>query len=145
MDTLGFVGVHTAASWSGIAIDAVAALARHKSLNVAQKRRSRRARRSTQARALEEPSASNLSASVTCGVGLFGMLAVFATFKDVRREQQMKGIAPGEAPRLVHGGKARLDRERVKRLAQEGFGPAKIAREQGWRAARYTGSYGRED
>ena len=50
----GRVGMYTAASEAGIAIEAVAALVRHKSLNVAQSR-------SAQARAVEEPGSGDLS------------------------------------------------------------------------------------
>jgi len=50
----GRVGMYTAASEAGIAIEAVAALVRHKSLNVAQSR-------SAQARAVEESGAGDLA------------------------------------------------------------------------------------
>ena len=55
----GRVGMYTAASEAGVAIDAVASLARHKSLNVAQKY----ARNADQLkRAVQEPGAGNLGA-----------------------------------------------------------------------------------
>src|SRR5262249_15024845 len=50
---------------------------------------------------------------------------------DVRRERQMEGIALAKCQGVYTGGKARLDRTRVKQLAEEGVGPAKIARELG--------------
>jgi DNA invertase Pin-like site-specific DNA recombinase len=60
------------------------------------------------------------------------MLAVFAAFEtDVRRERQLEGIAMAKRQGTYKGGKTRLDRERVKKLADEGAGPAVIARELG--------------
>jgi DNA invertase Pin-like site-specific DNA recombinase len=70
--------------------------------------------------------------STAAGRAFFGMLAVFAAFEtDVRRERQMEGIALAKRQGVYIGGKARLDRARVKQLAEEGVGPAKIARELG--------------
>jgi DNA invertase Pin-like site-specific DNA recombinase len=60
------------------------------------------------------------------------MLAVFAAFEtDVRRERQLEGIAKAKRQGAYEGCKTRLDRERVRRLADEGVGPAVIARELG--------------
>jgi DNA invertase Pin-like site-specific DNA recombinase len=60
------------------------------------------------------------------------MLAVFAAFEtDVRRERQLEGIAMAKRQGAYKGGKARLDRERVKKLADDGVRPAVIARELG--------------
>jgi DNA invertase Pin-like site-specific DNA recombinase len=60
------------------------------------------------------------------------MLGVFAAFEtDVRRERQLEGIAMAKHQGAYKGGKARLDRERVKKFAEEGVGPAAIARELG--------------
>jgi DNA invertase Pin-like site-specific DNA recombinase len=60
------------------------------------------------------------------------MLAVFAAFEtDVRRERQLEGIAMAKHQGAYKGGKARLDRERVKKLTTDGLGPAAIARELG--------------
>jgi DNA invertase Pin-like site-specific DNA recombinase len=70
--------------------------------------------------------------STAAGRAFFGMLAVFAAFEtDVRRERQMEGIALAKRQGVYKGGTARLDRERVKQLAKDGVGPAKIARELG--------------
>jgi DNA invertase Pin-like site-specific DNA recombinase len=70
--------------------------------------------------------------STAAGRAFFGMLAVFAAFEtDVRRERQMEGIALAKRQGVYTGGKARLDRARVKQLVKEGVGPAKIARELG--------------
>jgi DNA invertase Pin-like site-specific DNA recombinase len=60
------------------------------------------------------------------------MLAVFAAFEtDVRRERQLEGIALAKWRGVYKGGKARLDRQRVKELLDSGLGPAAIARELG--------------
>jgi DNA invertase Pin-like site-specific DNA recombinase len=70
--------------------------------------------------------------STAAGRAFFGMLAVFAAFEtDVRRERQMEGIALAKRQGVYKGGTARLDCERVKQLAKDGVGPAKIARELG--------------
>src|SRR5215470_16011971 len=70
--------------------------------------------------------------STAAGRAFFGMLAVFAAFEtDVRRERQLEGIAMAKRQGAYRGGKARLDRERVKKLLEDGYGPAAIARELG--------------
>ena len=62
----------------------------------------------------------------------FGMLAVFAQFEtDVRRERQAEGIAKAKRAGVYTGGKARIDRQSVRELADAGNGPAAIARELG--------------
>jgi DNA invertase Pin-like site-specific DNA recombinase len=43
----------------------------------------------------------------------------------------MEGIALAKRQGVYKGGTARIDRERVKQLAKDGVGPAKIARELG--------------
>ena len=74
----------------------------------------------------------NVDTSTAAGRAFFGMLAVFAAFEtDVRRERQLEGVAMAKQQGLYKGGKARLDRERVKKLTDEGVGPAAIARELG--------------
>jgi DNA invertase Pin-like site-specific DNA recombinase len=74
----------------------------------------------------------SVDTSTAAGRAFFGMLAVFAAFEtDVRRERQMEGIALARRRGVYKGGTPRLDRERVKQLAKEGVGPAKIARELG--------------
>jgi DNA invertase Pin-like site-specific DNA recombinase len=74
----------------------------------------------------------SVDTSTAAGRAFFGMLAVFAAFEtDVRRERQMEGIALAKRRGAYTGGKARLNRERVKQLAHDGVGPAKIARELG--------------
>jgi DNA invertase Pin-like site-specific DNA recombinase len=74
----------------------------------------------------------SVDTATAAGRAFFGMLAVFAAFEtDVRRERQMEGIALAKRQGVYTGGKARLDRGRVNQLANDGVGPAKIARELG--------------
>ena len=72
----GRVGMYTAASEAGIAIEAVAALARHKSLNVAQTYA--RQAGPAEARAVEEPGVGRAGSGCPHGAGqpmrLWGML-----------------------------------------------------------------------
>ena len=57
------------------------------------------------------------------------MLAVFAQFEtDVRRERQAEGIARAKRAGVYTGGKPRIEREKVRELAEAGHGPAAIAR-----------------
>jgi DNA invertase Pin-like site-specific DNA recombinase len=74
----------------------------------------------------------DVDTSTAAGRAFFGMLAVFAAFEtDVRRERQLEGIAMAKRQGVYKGGRARLDCERVKKLADDGVGPARIARELG--------------
>ena len=74
----------------------------------------------------------SVDTSSAAGRAFFGMLAVFAAFEtDVRRERQLEGIAMAKRQGAYRGGKARLDRERVRKLLTDGLGPAAIARELG--------------
>ena len=74
----------------------------------------------------------SVDTSTAAGRAFYGMLAVFAAFEtDVRRERQLEGIAMAKRQGVYTGGKARLDRERVKTLSDSGLGPAAIARELG--------------
>ena len=74
----------------------------------------------------------DVDTSTAVGRAFFGMLAVFAAFEtDVRRERQLEGIAMAKRRGVYKGGRARLDRARVKQLAKDGHGPAAIARELG--------------
>ena len=74
----------------------------------------------------------SVDTSSAAGRAFFGMLATFAAFEtDVRRERQLEGIALAKRRGVYMGGKARLDREQVKKLAKSGIGPAAIARELG--------------
>ena len=74
----------------------------------------------------------SVDTSTATGRAFYGMLAVFAAFEtDVRRERQLEGIAMAKRQGVYTGGKARLDRERVKTLSDSGLGPAAIARKLG--------------
>ena len=74
----------------------------------------------------------SVDTSTAAGRAFYGMLAVFAAFEtDVRRERQLEGIAMAKRQGVYKGGKARLDRQRVKTLSESGLGPATIARELG--------------
>ena len=74
----------------------------------------------------------SVDTSTAAGRAFYGMLAVFAAFEtDVRRERQLEGIAMAKRQGVYKGGKARLDRERVKTLSDSGLGPAAIARKLG--------------
>ena len=60
----------------------------------------------------------SVDTSSAAGRAFFGMLATFAAFEtDVRRERQLEGIAMAKRQGVYKGGKARLDRERVKELS----------------------------
>jgi DNA invertase Pin-like site-specific DNA recombinase len=74
----------------------------------------------------------SVDTSSAVGRAFYGLLAVFAEFEtDVRRERQLEGIAMAKRQGVYKGGKARLDRARVKELSKTGLGPAAIARELG--------------
>ena len=74
----------------------------------------------------------SVDTSSATGRAFFGMLAVFAAFEtDVRRERQLEGIAMAKRQGTYRGGKALLDRDRVRKLSTDGLGPAAIARELG--------------
>ena len=62
----------------------------------------------------------------------FDMLGVFAEFEtNIRRERQAEGIAKAKLQGIYKGGKRRIDRDRVKELADQGWGPTAIAKEFG--------------
>ena len=74
----------------------------------------------------------SVDTGTSAGRAFFGMLAVFAQFEtDVRRERQAEGIARAKKAGVYTGGKPRIDRTQVKALADDGKGPAMIARELG--------------
>ena len=62
----------------------------------------------------------SVDTSSAAGRAFYGMLAVFAAFEtDVRRERQLEGIALAKRQGVYKGGKARLDRVRVKELSRQ--------------------------
>ncbi len=74
----------------------------------------------------------SVDTSTSAGRAFFGMLAVFAQFEtDVRSERQAEGIARAKKAGVYTGGKPRIDRRRVHKLAKAGNGPAAIARDLG--------------
>ena len=74
----------------------------------------------------------SVDTGTSAGRAFFGMLAVFAQFEtDVRRERQSEGIARAKRAGVYTGGKQRIDRHKVRELAEAGHGPAAIARDLG--------------
>ena len=66
------------------------------------------------------------------GKAFFDMLGVFAEFEtNLRRERQAEGIAKAKRSGVYTGGKRRIDRDGVHRLAAEGLGPTEIGRQLG--------------
>ncbi|MEM9394589.1 MAG: recombinase family protein [Pseudomonadota bacterium] len=62
----------------------------------------------------------------------FQMLGAFAEFeRSVIRKRQAEGIAKARSRGVYKGGKARIDREAVKRLSANGAGPSAIAKQMG--------------
>ena len=84
-----------------------------------------------QARAYLKVLEQSVDTSSAAGRAFFGMLATFRRSTDVRRERQLEGIAMAKRQGVYKGGKARLDRARVKELSKTGLEPAAIARELG--------------
>ena len=79
-------------------------------------------------KATEQP----IDTGTAAGKAFLYMLGVFAEFEtNLRRERQMEGIAAAKARGVYKGGKPRIDRDEVRRLAAEGMRPAHIARELG--------------
>ena len=79
-------------------------------------------------KATEQP----IDTSTAAGKAFFDMLGVFAEFEtNLRRERQAEGIAKAKRSGVYSGGKRRIDRERVRRLAAEGSGPSEIGRQLG--------------
>jgi DNA invertase Pin-like site-specific DNA recombinase len=82
-------------------------------------------RRGVGLKATEQP----IDTSTAAGKAFIDMLAVFAEFETaLRRERQLEGIAKAKAAGTYKGRKARLDPTEVRRLREEGAGPAEIAR-----------------
>lgn len=79
-----------------------------------------------------EVTEQNIDTNTATGKAFLQMLGVFAEFEtNIRRERQLEGIAKAKQEGKYRGRKKSIDREAVKRLQQEGKGPAAIAKELG--------------
>lgn len=79
-------------------------------------------------KATEQP----IDTATAAGKAFFDILGVFAEFEtNLRRERQAEGIAKAKRQGIYTGGKRRIERTEVKRLASEGAGPSEIARRLG--------------
>jgi DNA invertase Pin-like site-specific DNA recombinase len=77
-------------------------------------------------KATEQP----VDTATAAGKAFFDMLGVFAEFEtNLRRERQAEGIAKAKRVGVYTGGKRRIDRDDVRRLAAEGHGPSEIGRQ----------------
>ena len=76
-------------------------------------------------RATQQP----IDTSTAAGKCFLDMLGVFAEFEtNLRRERQMEGIAKAKAAGVYKGRKPSIDGAAVRKLRQEGLGPAAIAK-----------------
>ena len=76
-------------------------------------------------RATEQP----IDTSTAAGKAFLDMLGVFAEFEtNLRRERQMEGIAKAKAAGVYKGRKPSIDPGAVKKLRDDGLGPAAIAK-----------------
>nr|WP_321483925.1 recombinase family protein [uncultured Cohaesibacter sp.] len=83
-------------------------------------------------RASLEVTEQNIDTNTATGKAFLQMLGVFAEFEtNIRRERQLEGIAKAKQEGKYRGRKKSIDREAVKKLQQEGKGPAAIAKELG--------------
>ena len=79
-------------------------------------------------KATEQP----VDTTTAAGKAFFDMLGVFAEFEtNLRRERQAEGIAKAKRSGVYTGGKRRIDRDAVHRLAGDGHGPSEIGRQLG--------------
>src|SRR5436190_10761001 len=76
-------------------------------------------------RATEQP----IDTSTAAGKCFLDMLGVFAEFEtNLRRERQLEGIAKAKAEGVYKGRKPSIDAAAVRKLREEGLGPAAIAK-----------------
>ena len=76
-------------------------------------------------KATEQP----IDTSTAAGKCFLDMLGVFAEFEtNLRRERQMEGIAKAKAAGVYKGRKPSIDVTTVRKLREEGLGPAAIAK-----------------
>lgn len=81
--------------------------------------------RGAQLEATEQP----VDTSTAAGKAFLDMLGVFAEFEtNLRRERQMEGIAKAKARGAYKGRRSSINTGEVRRLREEGVGPAEIAR-----------------
>lgn len=80
-------------------------------------------------RALQQGDFDTTTATGKVVLNILGAFAEFET--DLRRERQMEGIAKAKAAGVYKGRKPTVDDDEVRRLHQEGIGPAEIARRLG--------------
>ena len=79
-------------------------------------------------KATEQP----IDTTTAAGKAFFDMLGVFAEFEtNLRRERQAEGIAKAKRSGVYTGGKRRIDRDEVRRLAVGGLGPTEVGRQLG--------------
>lgn len=79
-------------------------------------------------KATEQP----IDTSSAVGKCFLDMLGVFAEFEtNLRRERQMEGIAKAKAEGRYNGRPAKIDKEKVKALADKGMSHAQIAEKLG--------------
>ena len=87
-------------------------------------------------KATEQP----INTSSAAGKAFLDMLGVFAEFEtNLRRERQLEGIAAANAKGVYKGRPSTIDAEAIKRLRDEGMGPA-IAKRLGIGRASVIGS-----
>jgi DNA invertase Pin-like site-specific DNA recombinase len=73
-----------------------------------------------------------IDTTTAAGKAFFDMLGVFAEFEiNLRRERQAEGIARAKRNGVYTGGKRRIDRDVVRKLATDGLGPSEIGRQLG--------------
>jgi DNA invertase Pin-like site-specific DNA recombinase len=76
-------------------------------------------------KATEQP----IDTSTAAGKAFLDMLGVFAEFEtNLRRERQLEGIAKAKTAGVYKGRKPSIDRTAVRKLRNEGLGPAAIAK-----------------
>jgi DNA invertase Pin-like site-specific DNA recombinase len=76
-------------------------------------------------KATEQP----IDTGTAAGKCVLDMLGVFAEFEtNLRRERQMEGIAKAKAAGVYKGRPPSIDVASVRKLKDEGMGPAKIAK-----------------
>lgn len=73
-----------------------------------------------------------IDTSTAAGKAFLDMLGVFAEFEtNLRRERQMEGIAKAKAEGVYKGRRPTINVGEVRRLKEDGVGPAEIARRLG--------------